>query len=130
MTSGTGCRSDARTGAIDVCSRCVVGLVVTLEPPSALSVGLCLAHMVTDKQAWLERFDVPATWPMSGKPGELYLDNAAEFKSEALRDHAELSPARTTALRRDHRAGHRHDDADGARAAGHHVLQPYPARWL
>lgn len=26
-----------------MCSRCVVGLVVTLEAPSALSVGLCLA---------------------------------------------------------------------------------------
>ena len=73
------------TGAIDVCSRCIVGLVVTLEAPSALSVGLCLAHMVTDKQTWLERLEVGAEWPMSGKPRELYLDNAAEFKSEALR---------------------------------------------
>ena len=59
-----------------------MGLVVTLEAPSALSVGLCLTHMATDKRAWLERLDV---WPMGGKPGELYMDNAAEFKSEALR---------------------------------------------
>lgn len=73
------------TVAIDVFSRCIVGLVVTLEAPSALSVGLCLAHMVTDKQAWLERIAVSVPWPMSGKPAELYLDNAAEFKSEALR---------------------------------------------
>ncbi|GAA3083761.1 DDE-type integrase/transposase/recombinase [Streptomyces olivoverticillatus] len=28
---------------------------------------------------------VEAVWPMSGKPRELYVDNAAEFKSEALR---------------------------------------------
>lgn len=73
------------TVAIDVFSRCIVGLVVTLEAPSALSVGLCLAHMVTDKRAWLETLDAPVSWPMSGKPGELYLDNASEFKSEALR---------------------------------------------
>jgi putative transposase len=73
------------TAAIDVCSRCVVGLVVTLEAPSATSVGLCLAHMVTDKRAWLERLGVEAVWPMSGKPRELYVDNAAEFHSEALR---------------------------------------------
>ncbi len=73
------------TVAIDVFSRCIVGLVITLEAPSALSVGLCLAHMVTDKRAWLERLDIEAGWPMAGKPGELYLDNAAEFKSEALR---------------------------------------------
>lgn len=73
------------TVGIDVYSRCIVGLVTTLEAPSALSVGLCLAHMVTDKRAWLERLGVEAAWPMAGKPGELYLDNAAEFKSEALR---------------------------------------------
>ncbi|MFI2373206.1 Mu transposase C-terminal domain-containing protein [Streptomyces sp. NPDC018833] len=73
------------TAAIDVVSRCVVGLVVTLEAPSATSVGLCLAHAATDKRPWLERLEVDAVWPMSGKPRELYVDNAAEFKSEALR---------------------------------------------
>jgi transposase InsO family protein len=36
------------TAAIDVCSRCVVGLVVTLNATSATSVGLCLAHTATD----------------------------------------------------------------------------------
>lgn len=73
------------TVAIDVRSRSIVGMVVTLEAPSALSVGLCLAHMATDKRASLERLDVEVSWPMSGKPRELYLDNASEFKSEALR---------------------------------------------
>ncbi|MFC7331349.1 Mu transposase C-terminal domain-containing protein [Marinactinospora rubrisoli] len=73
------------TVAIDVASRCVVGLVVTLEAPSATSVGLCLAHTVTGKRAWLEQLGVDAAWPMSGKPLALYVDNAAEFKSEALR---------------------------------------------
>ena len=73
------------TAAIDVFSRALVGLVVTLEAPSATSVGLCLAHMVTDKRAWLERLGVESAWPMSGKPAEVYVDNAAEFHSEALR---------------------------------------------
>jgi len=73
------------TIAIDVASRCVPGLVVTLEAPSATSVGLCLAHTVTGKGAWLEQLGVEAAWPMSGKPRELFVDNAAEFKSEALR---------------------------------------------
>jgi putative transposase len=73
------------TVAIDVASRCIVGLVVTLEAPSATSVGLCLARMATNKQAWLEQLSVDAVWPMSGKPHGLYVDNAAEFKSEALR---------------------------------------------
>jgi putative transposase len=73
------------TVAIDVASRCVVGLVVTLEAPSATSVGLCLARTATGKQAWLEQLGVEAAWPMSGKPYQLYVDNASEFKSEALR---------------------------------------------
>jgi len=73
------------TAAVDVASRAVAGLVVTLEAPSATSVGLCLAHMACDKRAWLEQLGVDAIWPMSGKPRELYVDNAAEFKSEALR---------------------------------------------
>ncbi|TFC32193.1 hypothetical protein E3O53_01420 [Cryobacterium sp. TMT2-18-3] len=73
------------TVAIDVCSRSLVGMVVTLEAPSAVSVGLCLAHAATDKRPWLESLGVDASWPMSGKPRQLYLDNASEFKSEALR---------------------------------------------
>lgn len=73
------------TAAIDVASRCVPGFVVTLEAPSATSVGLCLAHTATDKRAWLEQLGVEAVWPMSGKSRQLYVDNAAEFKSEALR---------------------------------------------
>ncbi|WP_280489659.1 transposase family protein [Nocardia carnea] len=73
------------TAAIDEATKCVPGFVVTLEAPSAASVGLCLAHMAIDKRAWLERIGVEAVWPMSGKPHQLYVDNAAEFKSEALR---------------------------------------------
>jgi len=73
------------TVAIDVYSRCILGMVVTLEAPSAVSVGLCIAHMACDKRPWLETLGVDAAWPMSGKPKALFLDNAAEFKSEALR---------------------------------------------
>ncbi|QLZ69947.1 hypothetical protein FOLKNPGA_02747 [Legionella sp. PC1000] len=73
------------TIVIDVFSRCVIGMLVTLEAPSAVSVGLCLAHAVCDKRPWLERLGVDIDWSMSGKPLLLYLDNGAEFKSEALR---------------------------------------------
>jgi len=72
------------TVAIDVLSRCVLGMVVTLEAPSAVSVGLCLAQACCDKRSWLERLGLEVDWPMGGKPARLYVDNAAEFKSEAL----------------------------------------------
>lgn len=48
------------TVAIDEFSRCLVGMVVTLEPPSAVSVGLCLAHAAGDKRPWLEQLGVDA----------------------------------------------------------------------
>ncbi|MBY6537593.1 DDE-type integrase/transposase/recombinase [Rhodococcus sp. BP-349] len=75
------------TVAIDVFSRAILGFVVTLEPPSAVSVGLCLGRVCSEKQTWLQAHDLAAEvrWPMAGKPERLYLDNAAEFKSEALR---------------------------------------------
>ncbi|NHX33257.1 transposase family protein, partial [Escherichia coli] len=46
------------TLAIDVFTRCVLGMVVTLEAPSAVSVGLCLVHVACDKRPWLEGLNV------------------------------------------------------------------------
>ena len=37
------------TLAIDICSRCAVGFHLSLEPPSATSVALCVAHAVLPK---------------------------------------------------------------------------------
>ncbi len=73
------------TLAIDVFTRCILGMLLTLEAPSATSVGLCLAHAVTDKDAWLKCLGLADVWwPMHGKPGTIYSDNGPEFKSEAL----------------------------------------------
>jgi putative transposase len=74
------------TLAIDTMTRCIVGMLLTLEAPSATSVGLCLAHTVSDKRAWLDRLGLTdISWSMSGKPELVYTDNAKEFKSEALK---------------------------------------------
>jgi putative transposase len=74
------------TIAIDKGGKGIAGMVVTLEPPSRLSVALCLAHMASDKRNFLERVGVNADveWPMAGKPVELFLDNASEFHSKDL----------------------------------------------
>jgi putative transposase len=77
------------TVAIDVFSRCIAGICLTLDPPSATSVGLCLTHAAMPKQAWLERLGVEVSWPIHGKPKRLYVDNAREFYSEALRKGCE-----------------------------------------
>jgi putative transposase len=73
------------TVAIDVCSRCVAGFHLSLEPPSATSVALCIAHAALPKDAWLSMHRIDAAWPVSGIAERLHLDNAKEFRSEALR---------------------------------------------
>ncbi len=72
------------TVGIDVFSRCIAGFHITLESPSATSVGLCLTHIASDKRSWLEGIGVDAEWPVSGCPRCIGVDNAKEFHSEAL----------------------------------------------
>ncbi|MDN3562853.1 Mu transposase C-terminal domain-containing protein [Paeniroseomonas aquatica] len=72
------------TVAIDTHSRCIAGFHVTLEAPSATSVGLCLTHMAMDKAPWLALRGVEADWPVAGKPRRVGVDNAAEFHSAAF----------------------------------------------
>jgi putative transposase len=73
------------TLAIDVYSRCVVGFHLSLEPPCATSVALCIAHAVLSKSAWLSERKIDAEWPMEGLIEHIHLDNAKEFHGEALR---------------------------------------------
>jgi putative transposase len=72
------------TLAIDVCTRCVVGFHLSIEPPSATSVALCIAHAVLPKVPWLTQRNIEAEWPVQGLLARLHLDNAKEFHSEAL----------------------------------------------
>ncbi len=51
---------------------------------------MCLAHGVIEKQTWLNRFGITASWPIIGKPLALHLDNGEEFHSEALRRGCEV----------------------------------------
>lgn len=73
------------TLAIDVCTRCVAGLHLSLEPPSATSVALCISHAALSKDAWLSERGIEGEWPVRGIPERLHLDNAKEFRSEALK---------------------------------------------
>ena len=72
------------TVAIDTYSRCIAGFHVTLEAPSATSVGLCLTHVAMDKAPWLAMREVTADWPVQGKPLRLGVDNGSEFHSQAF----------------------------------------------
>lgn len=72
------------TVAIDIYSRCIAGIHLSLEAPSATSVGLCLVHVGADKSNWLAERGIEAEWLVSGKPRLVSVDNGAEFHSAAF----------------------------------------------
>ena len=72
------------TVAIDIYSRCITGFYLSFDAPSSLSVGLCLVNSIFSKEDYLRRMEIEGNWPVFGKPDNLYIDQGAEFKSEAF----------------------------------------------
>lgn len=73
------------TLAIDVYSRMVVGSFVSMEAPSAASVGMCLSRAMLPKSEYLAHLEVPGDWPVWGKMRTVHSDNAKEFRGAALK---------------------------------------------
>lgn len=74
------------TLAIDVYSRMIVGMYLTLDAPSAMSAGMCVAHAILPKEHWLEEVGVDnVEWPCWGVMGILHMDNAREFRGDMLK---------------------------------------------
>jgi putative transposase len=72
------------TVAIDVATRCVLGVHVGLEAPSALAVALCLQHACLPKDRPGNMSSCKESWIMFGLPKEILVDNAPEFHGVAL----------------------------------------------
>lgn len=68
----------------DVASRVILGFCLTLEKPSVLSVGLCLAQAMCAKDEWLANRNLAHAWPTFGRPRVLVTDSAMEFKGQAF----------------------------------------------
>jgi len=68
----------------DVFSRMVTGFYVSLDPPGAMSTGLCIAHSILPKEEWLLRIGSTATWAVWGEADAIHGDNA--FRIEMLQD--------------------------------------------
>lgn len=74
------------TVVIDDFTRCVLGFVLTLMPPSALAAALCLQRMFFPKEAWLKELGLEQLeWPMYGAPTIVQTDNAEEFIAPGFR---------------------------------------------
>jgi putative transposase len=73
------------TLAIDVFSRMVVGIYISLDPPNVMSVGLCIAHAILPKEQWLDRLGLSTSWPCWGVMQRIHVDNGKEFRGNVLR---------------------------------------------
>ncbi|MGH7577513.1 MAG: DNA-binding domain-containing protein [Longimicrobiales bacterium] len=72
------------TLAIDVSTRTTAGFYVSLDPPSAASVGLCLTQAILPKEPWLRARHLDLLWPCHGLPAMVQADNAKEFRGSML----------------------------------------------
>lgn len=77
------------TLAIDVYSRMVMGFYIALEAPSYFSVSQCLSNGILSKERYLQKIGVEGEWKIWGIPKAIHMDNAQEFRSEALKRFCE-----------------------------------------
>lgn len=71
---------------IDVYSRMILGMYLTLDAPSAMSAGMCISHAILPKERWLEDIGVKdVQWPCWGVMGAIHMDNAREFRGDMLK---------------------------------------------
>jgi putative transposase len=73
------------TIAFDVAIRVVLAFILSLNPPSATSVGLALSMAALPKDRWLKDRGLKVRWAPYGVPTTLHLDNGTEFHSVALK---------------------------------------------
>jgi putative transposase len=79
------------TVAVDVATRCVMGMCLSLEAPSSLLVALCLEHAVFPKDPWLAAMGSSASWPTFGRMKSIHCDNGKEFHSAAFHRGCDLN---------------------------------------
>jgi putative transposase len=72
------------TFSIDVFSRVIAGFHLSLAPPSATSVAMCLSHAMCRKDHWLALRNIEGSWPVWGLFDRIYADNGSDFRSKAL----------------------------------------------
>lgn len=70
---------------IDVFSRMVFGVYVSLDPPQIFSVAQALCIGILPKGDFLRSIGVEGEWEIMGLPCTVHADNAAEFRSEHLK---------------------------------------------
>lgn len=74
------------TFAIDVRTRIITGMFLSLYPPSTYSVLRCLAQAMLPKTPFLKALGLDYTWPCFGKIRVVHSDNGPDFDSKMLKE--------------------------------------------
>jgi putative transposase len=72
------------TLVLDVHTRMVAGLTLSLDPPSAAGIALAVTQAVLPKAEWLADRAIGLAWPTQGLAEAIHVDNGAEFHSRAF----------------------------------------------
>jgi len=72
------------TLVLDVHTRMVLGLYLSLEAPCATSAALAVAQAVLPKTDWLTDRAIELSWAVHGLPEIIHVDNGREFHSRAF----------------------------------------------
>ncbi len=84
------------TLVLDVHTRMVLGLYLSLDPPNATSAALAVTHAVLPKAEWLADRGITLAWPTHGLPEIIHVDNGREFHSRAFERGCEQYGIRLT----------------------------------
>jgi putative transposase len=79
------------TAVIDLFTSCCLAAFISAFPPSRITVSLAMALMVTPKTDLLRAYGIPGEWEARGLPEVLYVDGAAELKSDAVKRGCKLT---------------------------------------
>ena len=69
--------------------RIVLGVYVTFDEPSVLSIARCRGHCVRRKSIYVPGTVEELVWLTAGIPKPIHVDNAQEFHSDAFRTACE-----------------------------------------
>lgn len=72
------------TLVLDVHTRMVLGLYLSLDAPCATSAALAVAQAVLPKAGWLADRAIQLSWAVHGLPEIIHVDNGREFHSRAF----------------------------------------------
>lgn len=75
------------TIVVDTYSRCIMGIHIGFDPPSAAVVCLALRHAILPKQ-YSSAYELEQSWGTYGLPQYLYTDGGKDFRSQHLEEVA------------------------------------------